>query len=182
MGAVVNRYSLEQVGRRYLRSLRAADYSPNTLRAYAADLDQLVSFLKGLGRDLVGEATSEDIRLWLSALAEGEGAGQKSPSRKPCSRKSLSRKLTVARRFFSFALDEELIEASPTIGIRSPRVPKRLPRVLTQEQASQLLTASNVESLSNVEGLLNARDMAMLELIYSCGLRSKEVLGARAER
>lgn len=159
---------IERVRDEFLRSLRAADYSPHTLRAYQNDLNQLAAFLASLGRRGMDEIQPGDVRRFLGELVEGRPA----EGVKPCSRRSLLRKLSVARRFFSFAVEEEITSASPALGIRSPRLPKHLPRVLTQEQAARLLGAGEGDSP------LACRDLAMFELIYSCGLRSKELLEA----
>ena len=160
--------TLREVKDEFLRSLRAADYSSHTLRAYRSDVGQFVAFLEDMGRRRLTDVTPEDVRLFLGHLADERPVGEA----RPCGRRSLLRKLSVIRRYFSFAVEGGTAPASPALGIRSPRLPKHLPRMLTQEQVAQLLSVGEDDSL------LGRRDSAMFELIYSSGLRSKELLEA----
>lgn len=165
--------SLEELRARFLRSLAAADYSLHTVRAYRADVDQLVSFLQNRGRVFVHEVKPEDVSLFVSRLAEGAF----SPEGRPCARRTLARKLSAARRLFDLAVAEGGIELQPAAGMRSPRLPRRLPSLLTAEEAAGLLhTLSEARARS---GPLITRDWAMFELLYSCGLRTREVLDLR---
>jgi site-specific recombinase XerD len=152
----------------FLRSLIAADYSPRTVLAYRSDLAQLVEFLLQRAVQTVDRVSRQDLAAYAGALVEGTVA--LSPRHHGYSRATVSRKLSAARRFFSFCEDGEFVTTSPSVGISSPRLPGRLPNVLTQEQMAGILEEAGEGSP------LELRDRALFELLYSCGLRCQEAL------
>jgi site-specific recombinase XerD len=155
----------------FLKGLEAAGYSPHTIRAYRRDLFQLDTLLVSRGRRQLSEVTREDMSTYASYLADGHPLfGGRS-----FARKSIARKLSVARRFFRFAVDEGLLGANPAIALTTPRLPRRLPQVLTAEQVHCLL-----ESMNSQEPL-ELRDRALFELLYSSGLRVAEILDLRLQ-
>jgi site-specific recombinase XerD len=170
----------------FLRGLIAADYSLRTIKASSMDLEQFALFLAERGVERPGAITRTDVSDFAVALAESgtgarseslpvagrSGAGSSGPQ-KPYARSSIARKLSVIRNFLNFCQDNGLIETSPGAGVGSPKVPRRLPQVLTQVQAAGLLDAIGVEKP------LEVRDRALFELIYSSGLRCQEVLDLR---
>lgn len=160
--------SFEHAVLRFLRSLVAADYSPRTVAASRADLSQLLRFLDARGLEDPGKVLRTDLRAYAAMLAE-----YRSPGGSVYARSTVGRKLSVARRFFLFCQEEGLIPADPALGLPSPRLPQRLPQVLTPEEMGRLL--------DSVEGsdALSVRDRALLELLYSSGLRSQEVIDLR---
>lgn len=170
-GANIRGLSLEELRARFLRRLAAADYSRHTVRAYGADVEQLVSFLQSRGRVYAADVRVDDLRLYVSRLAEGAF----SPDGRPCARRTLARKLSAARRLFAAAVDEGHLALHPASGLHAPRLPRRLPAVLTPEEAATLL-----RGLQGGAPLIR-RDRAMFELLYSCGLRTREVLDLRLQ-
>ena len=146
----------------YLQVERNA--SPETIRNYRSDLHQLTGFLRQAKRDSspirVGSISSDDIRGYLHSL---DRRGEKAAS--------LARKLASLRSFFRFLLREEVVKTNPTETLRSPRLPKRLPRVLTKDDAAALMTFPSGPSP------LPLRDRALLETMYSTGARVSEVVG-----
>ncbi|MBS0152095.1 MAG: tyrosine recombinase XerC [Nitrospira sp.] len=138
--------------------------SPETIRNYRSDLQQLTEFLRRTKKDAlpirVETISSDDIRAHLHSL---DRRGEKAAS--------LARKLACLRSFFRFLLREELVQTNPTETLRSPRLPKRLPRVLTKDDAAALMTFPT--GLSP----LSLRDRALLETMYSTGARVSEVVG-----
>ncbi len=170
----------------FLRGLIAADYSMRTIKASATDLEQFGVFLGRRGVEHPSAITRVDVSDFAAALAEA-GRGGASWSASPAigasesgrsgskryNRSSIARKLSVVRSFLSFCEDNGLLKASPGAGVESPRVPRRLPQVLTPVQAADLLGAIGVEKP------LEVRDSALFELIYSSGLRCQEVLDLR---
>ncbi|MBC7294129.1 MAG: tyrosine recombinase XerC, partial [Thermoleophilia bacterium] len=184
----------------YLRSLIAADYSPRTIKAASIDLLQFVGFAATRGVREVKEVTRDDVRAFAAALAEGGWSDEKEdgeaeineaalaaggvhPSRdaagktrsptRPLSRTTVARKLSVLRGFFRFCEDNGVIQVSPAAGVSSPKIPSRLPQVLTPEQMAEVLDGIPAQNP------LQMRDKAMFELIYSSGLRCQEVLDIR---
>ncbi|MDJ0971940.1 MAG: tyrosine recombinase XerC [Kiloniellales bacterium] len=145
--------------------------SSHTLEAYRHDLAGFLGFLtEHLGqrpalKDLA-ELRPADFRAWLSARARA-GLG----------RRSQARALSVLRGFFRWLQREGLVE-NPAIGsLRAPRPPATLPRALTRDEAARSLEV--VTELSD-EDWIARRDLAVLMLLYGCGLRIGEALSLTA--
>jgi integrase/recombinase XerC len=147
----------EHVGEflRYMRVQRGA--SAHTLRAYEQDLVRFFDFLEGGGG---GEPDEAGVRAFLAAELSGGAA-----------RSSVSRRLATLRSFFSFLHREGVIKANPAKLVSSPKVPRKLPRFLSIDEAFDLLSKAGGDSV------LEARDRAVLELAYSSGLRVSELAG-----
>ena len=138
--------------------------SQETIRNYRSDLHQLMRFLQPTKKEAVpiriGEVTSDDVRAHLHSLdQQGEKAS------------SLARKLACLRSFFRFLVREGHLRKSPTENLRSPKLPKPLPRVLTKDDAAALMEFPTGQSP------LALRDRALLETMYSTGARVSEVVG-----
>jgi integrase/recombinase XerC len=136
--------------------------SQETIRNYRSDLHQFSGFLrrKKPAKVRVDAITSDDIRAYLHSLdRQGEKAS------------SLARKLACLRSFFRFFLREGQLQKNPTESLKSPRLPKPLPRVLTKDDAAALMTFPSGQSP------LSLRDRALLETLYSTGARVSEVVG-----
>lgn len=138
--------------------------SRETLRNYRSDLRQMASFLSGTGhasRSIRADhITDEDIRAYLHRLArKGEKAS------------SLARKLAAIRSFYRFLAREGSVQKNPAEDIRSPKLPKPLPRVLTKDDAGALMEFPDSRSP------LSLRDRALLETLYSTGARVSEAVG-----
>jgi len=84
--------------------------------------------------------------------------------------RSVQRRLSALRGFFNYLIRERVIEANPAVDIRAPKAPKRLPKTLDVDQVASLLARKATDPLSR-------RDLAMLELLYSSGLRLAELAG-----
>ena len=161
--------NLEAAAISYLRSLIAAGYSPRTLAASESDLAQFLTVMETLGVERVTDLQPAHVRTYVVALADG----RLRPSRRPYARASIARKLSVVRSYLRFCVDEGLLDVSPALGMRSPKLPRRLPAVLAQEQVGRLLDDWGGEEP------LDLRDRALYELVYSCGLRCQEVIDLR---
>jgi site-specific recombinase XerD len=181
---------LDQAIGTFIRGLIAADYSPRTIDASLNDLRQFVAFLRQRGLEHWGQVTRGGVSDFAAALADPEGppvvatreasegglAGQaealKDRSR-PYARSTIARKLSVVRTFLRFCEDNGLIATNPAAGVSSPKLPRRLPQVLSPEQMAGLLEAMDGEKP------LELRDKALFELLYSSGLRCQEALDLR---
>ena len=137
----------------YLRAERHA--SPHTIRGYLSDLRQLLAFVGG-GPEAVDAAA---IRHWLRAL---DGAAERS---------SIARKLAAVRAFFRFLLETKRLARDPAAGIATPKTLRKLPAHLTLDDVDRLLVTPPGDAL------LGLRDRAMLEVLYSSGLRVSELVG-----
>ncbi len=149
---------------RYLEYLRVErNCSEHTLRNYASDLQQFGAFLRGLpdGEPALDSLTHLDIRAFLGELY---AAQRKSVS--------IARKLAVLRSFFRFLARENLVGDNPARLVTSPKLPKMLPVVPTAEEVNVFLNA-----MPQDEQLHPARDRAILEMLYGCGIRAGELVG-----
>ena len=129
----------------------------NTLESYRADLSQFDVWLhKNKSRLLT--ANQADIQQYLAV---------KFPHSKP---RSISRLIASLRRFYRYALRENLIKTDPTLQIESPKLPRSLPKSLNEQEVTDLLNAPDIHMP------IGLRDRAMLELLYASGLRVSELV------
>jgi integrase/recombinase XerD len=142
--------------------------SRNTLHAYQSDLAQLGLFLAARGVSPL-DVEHGDLAAFLSELASGRKDG--SEQRAPVAAATLQRKAACLRSFYRHLRREGLIEHDPTADLRGPPKTKRLPKVLSREQAALLLAQPKGSEP------LALRDRALLELMYACGLRVSEAIG-----
>ena len=138
--------------------------SQETVRNYRSDLRQLTSFLLAAGHRSgplrAADVTAEQIRAYLHWLdRKGEKAS------------SLARKLACLRSFYRFLVREGSVQHNPAEGLKSPKLPKLLPRVLTKDDAGALMEFPAGQSS------LSLRDRALLETLYSTGARVSEAVG-----
>jgi integrase/recombinase XerD len=134
----------------------------NTILAYGRDLKRFAEFLRKRQKTRAEDATREDIVDFLSSLYK-----QKLDSR------SVARYLVSLRGLYKFALMEGMVTLDPTENLESPKVRNSLPTYLRVEEIDKLLQAPDVS------GPLGLRDRAMLEVLYSTGLRVSELLNLR---
>jgi len=132
-------------------------YSPHTIAGYRRDLEGFVAFLRDHDVDDFGDVTPTLVRQFI---ARKHAAG--------LSGKSLQRLLSSIRRLFRLLLRDGRVKMNPASEIRAPKVEKRLPRSLEIEQVERLLDIPTDTPLA-------ARDLAMMELFYSSGLRLAEI-------
>ena len=143
----------------HLRVERAA--SPQTVRAYSADLARYLEWAERGGVDPIG-LTHRQMRLYL---AEMDRAGY--------ARRTVARRLSAVRSFFAFAVTEGLVPSDPSSVLATPKIAARLPNVIPDETLKAMLTSPDA---STPTGL---RDRAVLELLYATGARVSEVVGLR---
>ncbi|MDO6441106.1 site-specific tyrosine recombinase XerD [Marinobacter sp. 2_MG-2023] len=137
-----------------------------TRQAYCSDLQRLVVWLEGQpGQPLLTEVRRTDLLAWM---ANGLAQGIKTST--------AARRLSGIRRFYRFLLRERLIAEDPTLRIDSPRLPRRLPDSLTEEEVDALLAEPDPDLP------IEQRDKAMLEILYGCGLRVSELTGLRVDQ
>jgi len=143
---------------RFLRYLEIEkNSSPHTLLNYGLDLKGFQAFLGGLDLEKVDYLL---LRKYMAGLKE-----------KNMRQKSVSRKLSCLRSFFRFLCREGYLKNNPVLTLMSPKREKHLPLFLTEEEAKLLIESP---SLNNELGL---RDRAILETLYSTGMRVSELVG-----
>jgi integrase/recombinase XerD len=133
--------------------------SPNTLEAYARDLQGYCAVLREKGTLEVEKISPEHSLNYLKALRS-----------RGLSARSQARVLSALRGFHKFLLQEQAVEENPVRRVRSPRVVPRLPSVLTPKEMENLLQQPDPRQP------LGLRDRAMLELLYAAGLRVSELV------
>ena len=132
--------------------------SKNTLNSYRFDLCNFSNWLKKTNIIHIENVTRSDIQQYLSF---------KFPSSKA---RSISRLLSTLRRFYRFLYREKKIITDPTLQIQKPKIPKSLPKSLSEDEVESLLEAPDI----NID--IGLRDKAMIELLYACGLRVSELV------
>ena len=143
----------------FLRHLELErNLSPRTLEAYQRDLLQFARFLENEGVALERIDTML-LRRYLARLHQS------------CSKTSIGRKLSALRTFFRFLVREGRLTASPADSLATPRAEKYLPRTLSVDDVTRLLDQSQ-QQVSEP----SLRDLAIYELLYSCGLRVGELV------
>ena len=147
-GNIINRY------KQYL--LFEKSLSPNTLDAYIHDVARLLAYLKEENIDPLG-AKLENLENFLASLHDEH-----------ITPRSQARMLSGIRSFYRFLVLDGYIVADPTLLLESPKMGMKLPEVLSIEEIDQLI---NSIDLSKREG---QRNRAILETLYSCGLRVSE--------
>ena len=133
-----------------------------TIKSYREDLFDMADFLTDEKATKLSprDVTPTDLRGYVAALHEAGYA-----------RTSISRKLASLRSFFKFAIRQGLAENNPAQPLRNPRGQRSLPHFLTAEEVDKLLDAPKISESSGL------RDKAILEVMYSAGLRVSEVVG-----
>ena len=137
--------------------------SRNTLDSYRRDLKQFQAWLEKMhGRDLL-TATHGDLLGYLGFKVAGKAKAT-----------STSRLLSSLKRFYQHALRQNKIAADPSLNIDAPKLPRGLPKTLTEEDVEKLLASPDVEDP------LGLRDRTMLEVLYASGLRVSELVTLKA--
>ena len=132
--------------------------SPHTISSYKRDLDSFFTFLKEKN-DSLERIQDHDIRGFVSQ-----------ERRRGLSARSLQRSLSSIRSFFNYLLDEEIVETNPAENISAPKSTQLLPKALDTDLVKRLLDFKP-------KGDIEIRDKAMVELLYSSGLRLSELCG-----
>ena len=156
--------------------------SPHTVRAYLGDVAALLEHAAAAGATGPADLGVGTLRAWL---AEQHGRGQ--------SRATLARRAAAARAFTAFAHARGLMPSDPGPLLGMPRIPRRLPEVLRQDQVAAVLAASAAAAAEGPPGprlrparhgqdpgqdaALALRDTAIVELLYATGIRVSELCG-----
>ncbi len=133
--------------------------SRNTLVAYRRDLVAYFRYCAEQGTEAL-TASAADLERYL---VERQSVGTSAASR--------ARLTTTVRGFYRFAVSEGWLEEDPTLDVRAPKIPQRLPKALDESQVAMLL-----DSVSG-DGPDDLRDRALLELLYGTGARISELVG-----
>ena len=143
----------------YLIMLRVErNVSPRTLEAYQRDLKQYLSFIMGKGVTALTHISQMHIREYIRNLNE-----------KGLAASSIARIFSSIRSYHKFLSAEQFVNENPTLVLSSPKAPKKLPEILMEVEISAII--KGVDELSP----FCRRDKAIIEMLYSCGLRVSEL-------
>ncbi|MAJ44068.1 MAG: tyrosine recombinase XerD [Candidatus Marinimicrobia bacterium] len=135
-------------------------YSQNTIKAYKFDLKEMYTFLNKYNNQTdLHQIDRSSIQLFLSYISE-----------KKISARTLSRKIATIKSFFKYLVDQEVLEKNITKGISFPKLSKKLPLFLTEQEINKLMELPKIHSKHPV------RDKLILELLYSSGIRISELI------
>lgn len=146
--------------------------SDKTVEAYRCDLTAFLSFLSDHQGDQFGlqtlrDLTISDMRAWMAhERARGLSA------------RSLARELSAVKTFLRWLSDRDGFDATAPLSVRQPKFQRKLPRPLPEEAAKDVLDTIGDQSLTP---WVSARDVAVVTLLYGCGLRISEALGLRGQ-
>lgn len=133
--------------------------SPHTLSNYQRQIQAVCAMLSEKGIDDWHSVDSSVVR-WLLSQSHKQGL----------SAKSIGLRLVALRQFLAFMVKSGVLNVNPALGIKAPKTNKHLPKNIDAEQVSQLLSIESNDPLDQ-------RDLAMMELMYSSGLRLSELQG-----
>jgi integrase/recombinase XerC len=147
----------------------ARRFSERTVRAYRSDLDRFATFWErdfgegSAAKTPISKVDTLAVRSYLASLHRSHLASR-----------SLARHLSTLRSFFRWACREGHVEKNPARALPSPKLPRTLPRAMTQPDTERLLEVDE-------EGSFPERDRALFELLYATGLRVSEAAGLDLE-
>lgn len=146
--------------------------SDNTITAYFGDVTEFLAFMtdhKGAPQGLkpLEKVTVSDMRSWMARMrSEDLGA------------RSLARKLSSVKSFFRWLAEREGFDPTAVLSTRAPKFQKKLPRPLAPDAAKKVIETVELQSMDGWQG---ARDMAVVTLLYGCGLRISEALALNCD-
>ena len=139
-------------------------YSPHTLRSYTEDLQQLNDYIvKEFGETKLEELTSSIIRSWLASMKDNELASR-----------SINRKISSLKSFFKYHIRTGSVSQTPMTQVTSPKVPKRLPSFVKQDETATLF--EKVEFPGDWNGKTSR---LLIQLLYNTGMRSAELVSLK---
>ncbi|GGH31802.1 integrase/recombinase XerC [Cribrihabitans marinus] len=153
----------------WLQAQKALDgHAENTIEAYRGDVTEFLSFMtlhhgQSQGLKALERISVSEMRAWMAQL-RGGGVGAR----------SLARKLSAVKSFYRWLAEREGFEPTAVLSTRAPKFQKKLPRPLAEDAARAMIDTVEMQAR---EGWVAARDVAVVTLLYGCGLRISEALG-----
>lgn len=138
-------------------------FSPHTIVAYKKDLQQFSEFLISHELDFAS-VRHQHIRSWMVELMDDTMGA-----------KTIHRKLSTLRSFYKFLIRENLAESNPTLQVRAPKIPKRLPVIIEESKLNNLLDSTEVFT-DDFNGL---QERLIIELLFGTGIRLAELLSLK---
>lgn len=158
---------------RYLAWLVATRYSPETVKGAANDLEWLLRYLETQGIDRIADVTEDTLGDYSLRLREQRNMRHEG---RAISLSHVSHRLGTLRQFFRWLTEQMIILTNPAEDIELPRLGAWLPKtILTQKEAQRLMDAPDLKSP------VGYRDKALLEVLYSTGIRTAELLRLKVD-
>ena len=143
----------------YLTMLRVErNVSANTIDAYRRDLKQYLGYIDDIGIKFLYNISSDNIRDYIRNL-NNQGLAPK----------SIARIISSIRSYHNFLSSEQIIKENPALNLDTPKIPRKLPLVLSEKEISEIIKAIDDEYQ------FAKRDKAIVEMLYSCGIRVSEL-------
>lgn len=147
-----------------------AGSADNTITAYQSDVTDFLSFMTlhhnaPQGFSALERISVADMRAWMAQTRNSGVAAR-----------SLARKLSAVKSFYRWFAEREGFEPTAVLSTRSPKFQKKLPRPLAEDAARAMIDTVELQSTT---GWVAARDMAVVTVLYGCGLRISEALGLK---
>ena len=155
----------EKVVTKYIDYIRdEKGLTENTLEAYIRDINSFKEYIKDNGIEEFNDANKTIVITYLMNL-----------QKKGRATSTISRNLASIRSFFQYLLNHDLVKEDPTLNLKLPKIEKKIPDILTEEEINILLDQPNSHDFKG------ARDKAMLELLYATGLKVSEIVSLNIE-
>lgn len=146
----------------YKKYLNQRDLSENTIKSYILDVERFKEYIMSEYGLSVNETKKAHILTYLVKLQRG---GKSSST--------IARTISALKSFFNYLKNEKQIKDNPAVSIHSPKQIKKKPTILTEEEISQLMMLPNKNKFKGI------RDLAMLELMYSSGIKVSELINIK---
>ena len=154
------KWAHEQLDLFLRQHLRVRGLSEHTFDAYRRDISAFLDFCDRLDLDRLESIDRRVIRRWVADL-----------DTRGYARTSIARKVSTIRSFFDFCVKREIVEANPAVGVNTARPARPLPHALPSRAVGEAIESVDGDDPSSL------RDRALLELLYSTGMRVSEVAG-----
>ena len=141
----------------------------NTRHAYERDLADVCAFLKKQSKD-INDATTADLKAYLGELGGRENVKSKGGGKTAV--RTIARRISALRQFYGFLVSEAKRPDDPTSTIESPKQTRTLPKILSEDEVTTLITTAQKQG-----GPESVRLVALLEILYATGLRVSELVG-----
>ncbi len=142
----------------YIIMLEERNLSPKTIEAYLSDISRYLIFIIDEGIKNITEINQKHVSNYIRAI-----------SKKGLAPSSIARMLSSIKSFHKYLCDENKFEENPALVLSMPKIAKKLPNVLSQEEIESITNAIDKKSQ------FGRRDKAIIEMLYSCGLRVSEL-------
>ncbi len=152
--------SLKDAHQQFIGHLKGRSRASATILAYGKDIDQLVKFLEGLGKNEPNQVTTEDLQAFMDKLAKENYTP-----------KSISRKTNSTKTFFKFLKSSGITNEDPATGLEHPKFENKPPRILSKLEYRALRDAARAD----------IRMLAVIELLLQTGIRIGELSKLRVE-